>query len=163
MAASTTETPASVRSIFLRLKESGVKYTVTKGFLNAPAVEPEEMFLLTDQLDRLIRTAEFKKDKDQDHAKGPWHRIYGCRTRFYLMEKGRGFFPEPFESELLAHSDDPERNGVRRPQSHLLMTASLYWGMYRENWWSSNKEMRKVVEAFLLNQTGPAVPPPDYM
>ena len=151
----------TVRSVFNRLKDSGVKYTVTRGFLNAPAVEPDEMHLMTDQLERLVRVGDFKKDREQDNQRGPWHRIHGCRTRFYLMEKGKGFFPEPFESQLLAHSDDPERNGVRRPQNHLLMTASLYVGLYRQNWWSENKEMRQVVDAFLSNQTGPAVPPPD--
>lgn len=148
---------ASLTTIFERLKESGIQYAIVQGFSNAPRMEPKQMSILTTDAERFAKIIGAEKDAD-----GPYlYRVPGIRTQFFLMQKGQGFFPETFETEMLRRAEI--HDGVRRTNNTDTMSARLYWMVYRESAWTQDREFRDVVVLHLERTVGCPCPPPEEM
>ena len=152
-------TAPSMTEIFTALNDANVPYVVVQGFLSLPNLQPDRIAMLIGcTAERAARIMGAVRHPDK--PKSCLWVVPGIHTEFYLMEKNGSFFPETFESNILARRQ--KENGVYRPVFHDVMYIRLYWKLHREGGWKNDPEFQNAVKMMLENLVGSVVPTPDF-
>lgn len=139
-----------LRELFERARS--IRYAVISPWDKLPADPPEELIVLTDQLENL-KVIWNMTIRSKERAVYCVSLASGDLINIIVLEKGKHVFPEQFESRLLNHRVMHE-GCVPVPDSNSWPLARLYWKLFYQNWMADEPEDRKWMINYVKHQIG---------
>lgn len=144
-----------IRQRFASLKDARVNYVVLMGHTQLPASVPEGMLLiLTSDVTAVVKLLELKKVGNVD---GVYTMPHGKNLvkQVHVVEKGRGVFPERWESALLGDAVYSQ-SIVRVPSPDRHAMSLLHYKLFHEGFLNEpgNREQRLLLADFICTRVG---------
>lgn len=141
----------SIREFFEALKETKVRYVVLSEWQDLPFDYTGPIRILAESENAVVRMTGITKER------GIQYRIdlaSGAAATVEIIEKGRGFLPERFESQLLekTHVHNDVVNAPE-PTEHAL--SILYDMLYHSS--EFTEYQKKIIGDYVNNRVGPPV------
>lgn len=142
----------SLRKRFAALREGNICYVVLAGFSSLPTSVKEDVVILTNNLSGLMLHLQAKPTRVVGRYSLP---ISGhTKVDIGVVEKGKGLFPEQYETRLLTSSCHFREDVVRMPEPIGHAYATLYHQLFRCNLLGENLEQRTILKDLVRQRVG---------
>ena len=145
----------NMTDVFNALKEANHKYVMVSDWDSLPNSYKSPMTILTADADRLRSLLGLTRIEGARHLLT----MERYTVTLFVRQKGTGFLPEKFESELLERTNI-NNECVRVPDEYLAFYMMAYIWTYHQDRFTNEHE-RRVICRVLDERVGPPVRPRD--